>query len=153
MAFFAFAPTAKILLFDLKGSRKEKSSYKRKIYDFILGLQKNQKTEKPPLYVNTFPIDGNVKIKHVEHHLAHAAAAYYTSGINEKQLIITLDGAGDIISGAIWRGENNKIIKLKNFPKSGSLGYFYSIGQISANFTRSQRRFRHSRNEDGGQIC
>src|SRR5205807_9802120 len=42
------------------------------------------------------------------------------------QLIVTVDGAGDGISAALWRGENGKIELLESFPTSASIGWFYS---------------------------
>lgn len=82
---------------------------------------------RPPLYVRRFPLDPlRTKIIHVEHHLAHAASAYYTSGSREKQLVVTADGMGDGIPLAIWQGENGRLSLLKDFPMSASLGWFYS---------------------------
>ena len=65
--------------------------------------------DKPPIYMKNFRVNNSTEVMHVEHHLAHAASAHYTSGINEKTLIVTCDGIGDNISTAIWRGENRKI--------------------------------------------
>jgi len=86
----------------------------------------NTPAPKPPLYIKNFPLGPRTQIVHVEHHLAHAAAAYYTSGSREKQLIVTMDGAGDGVSVGLWRGENGRIERLQTFPTSGSLGWFYS---------------------------
>jgi len=82
---------------------------------------------KPPLYVSGLPLDpGRVKVIHVEHHLAHAASAYYTSGSTDRQLVVTADGMGDNMPLAIWQGENGRLTLLKEFPPSASLGWFYS---------------------------
>ena len=82
---------------------------------------------KPPLYIKGFyPGWSKTTLINVEHHLAHAASAYYTSGIAEKQLIVTIDGAGDHFSTCIWRGEENAITPLEKNPTTGSLGWFYS---------------------------
>ncbi len=82
--------------------------------------------KKPPLYMKSFKKIDRTKIINVEHHLAHAASAYYTSGLKEKQLIVTMDGAGDKVSTCIWKGEDGKIVPLKKFDTKGSLGWFYS---------------------------
>lgn len=82
--------------------------------------------KKTPIYIESFPVAEKTEIVHVEHHLAHAASAYYTSGITEKQLIVTIDGAGDGVSVCLWTGENGKIKPLKKILTSGSLGWFYS---------------------------
>lgn len=80
-----------------------------------------------PLYQKPFILSDKCQIKLVEHHLAHAASACYTSGLyNEKALVVTMDGIGDNTSIAIWRFEKNKIEKLQQFDGSGSLGWFYA---------------------------
>ena len=80
-----------------------------------------------PLYMKPFPLSPHCKIVPVHHHLAHAASAYYTSGLHhEKALIVTMDGRGDGVSVAIWRGERNLITPLRQWDGSSSLGWFYS---------------------------
>jgi carbamoyltransferase len=81
---------------------------------------------KPPLYIKKFSLDKKIKIFNTEHHLAHAASAYYTCGSLEKQLIVTIDGTGDGYSICIWRGENGTITPLKKFSSVASIGWFYS---------------------------
>jgi len=73
------------------------------------------------------PLDpARTQIVHVEHHLAHAASAYYTSADTNPQLVVTADGMGDGTPLALWHGENGKVTLIKAFPASGSLGWFYS---------------------------
>lgn len=79
-----------------------------------------------PTYAHRFQLAPDTELVKVAHHLAHAAAAYYTSGSQEQQLIVTLDGIGDGLSGAIWRGERGRIEPLEQFGANGSLGFFYS---------------------------
>ena len=80
-----------------------------------------------PLYHKPFQLSERCKIHFCEHHLAHAASAYYTSGLTcEKTLIVTMDGIGDNVSCAIWSGENGRIDLLKKFGARASLGWFYS---------------------------
>ena len=112
-------------LFDLRGAKREPLSRKRQAVEFVREMLKSPEV-KPPLYIRNFPLHPKTEIIHVEHHLAHAAAAYYTSGTREKQLIVTLDGVGDGVSVGLWRGENGRIKRLQTFGGSGSLGWFYS---------------------------
>lgn len=70
------------------------------------------------------------KIYIVEHHLAHAASAYYPSGFKEA-LIITLDGAGDGLSGTVSIGDNGKIKRLVEFKASTSLGLLYGAATLA----------------------
>lgn len=79
----------------------------------------------PPLYFKLFPVSLRCQIVQVEHHLAHAASAYYASQFREKTLIVTCDGLGGGVSVGLWRGENGSITALEKFPASGSLGWFY----------------------------
>jgi len=112
-------------LLDLKGSRQEKRSRMGRAEQSVRRLLKKLRA-KPPVYIKNYPLPDSVPIVHVDHHLAHAASAYYTSGNTEKQLIVTMDGSGGEVSTVIWRGENGRIEPLQEFPNEGSLGWFYS---------------------------
>lgn len=63
-------------------------------------------------------------IKVVEHHMSHAASAYFTSGWNDCY-IMTADGWGEMESNILCRGRNGKIEKLAYSHSFDSLGYFY----------------------------
>jgi carbamoyltransferase len=86
----------------------------------------DREVPKLPLYVKRYPLPKSTTVMHVEHHLAHAASAYYTSGSSKRQLVVTMDGMGDGASACIFRGEAGKLVPLKRVPASGSLGWFYS---------------------------
>ena len=70
-------------LFDLKGAKEEKFTRKRQVFEHIQKFLKKPMI-KAPLYVKNFPLHPRTEIIHVEHHLAHAASAYYTSCNREK---------------------------------------------------------------------
>ncbi len=59
-----------------------------------------------------------------EHHLAHAAAAYFTSGM-ERAAIATIDGRGGPFATVTWRAEGPYIRRLRAEPWTNSIGYFY----------------------------
>jgi len=65
------------------------------------------------------------KLERVEHHQAHAAAAYLTSG-QEEALIVTLDWYGGGLAGSISLGRPDGISRLQNFRYPHSLGLFYA---------------------------
>ncbi len=64
------------------------------------------------------------KIKHVEHHLAHACSAYYLSG-SQKSNIISIDGVGEVVSTLLAVGKGKEIEKVKEVYIPHSLGYLY----------------------------
>jgi len=78
----------------------------------------------PPSYFPGFDFK-RARIANIEHHLAHAASAYYTSGFKEKTLIVTADGSGDGISTAVWIGDKGRIEPIMKVGRDGSLGAFY----------------------------
>ena len=96
---------------------KDKIFQKKKILKELLDLGFNKK----------------VKIKFAEHHLSHAASAFYPSPFN-KALIVTIDGVGEWATTSVAIGRNNeiKIIKEINFPHS--LGLLYSAFTSYAGF-------------------
>jgi carbamoyltransferase len=64
------------------------------------------------------------RIRFIRHHLAHAASAYYGSGLDES-LILTLDGRGEDDAGLVAVGQGGKITVLRTVPVSESLGEYY----------------------------
>lgn len=60
-----------------------------------------------------------------EHHLSHAASAFYPSPF-EEAAIITIDGVGEWATASICHGEGNKIKILKELQFPHSLGLLYS---------------------------
>lgn len=72
--------------------------------------------------------DGQPKILFPEHHLSHAASAFYPSPF-ENAAILTIDGVGEWATATIGFGEgkNIKILKELHFP--------HSVGLLYSSFT------------------
>ena len=70
-------------------------------------------------------IDWNKRLLFSEHHLSHAASAYYPSPF-EEALVLTMDGVGEwtTTSAALGRGKDLAIMREIHFPHS--LGLLYS---------------------------
>ncbi len=66
-----------------------------------------------------------LKIYFSEHHLSHAASAYYPSGF-DSAAILTIDGMGEWASASIASGKGNKIEILQELHYPNSLGLLYS---------------------------
>ena len=68
---------------------------------------------------------GGPRPSHFDHHLCHAASAYYTSG-SEHSLILSLDQGTSSQSGLIALGEADDIRPFHSLKFPNSLGWFYS---------------------------
>jgi carbamoyltransferase len=66
------------------------------------------------------------KIKYIDHHLAHAAGAYYMSGYDES-LVVTIDGKGDRVSHRTYFAKDNKLTQLHESRDFDSIGFFYTV--------------------------
>ncbi|MDR1458934.1 MAG: hypothetical protein LBI60_01800, partial [Bacteroidales bacterium] len=60
-----------------------------------------------------------------EHHLSHAASAYYVSPFSSAT-ILTIDGVGEWATTSIFKGEGGNITLLKELHYPDSLGLLYS---------------------------
>ena len=68
---------------------------------------------------------GNHKILTCEHHISHAAAAFYPSPF-EKAVILTMDGVGEWATTTIGVGAGNGIQIMEEIKYPHSLGLLYS---------------------------
>ncbi len=68
------------------------------------------------------------KIEVLDHHLCHAATAYYGApNNNKKMLVFTSDGSGDLLSSTVYVGKDNKLTKLASLPDRYSLARLYAM--------------------------
>jgi len=110
--YYAFAPKGiKSFLTAMPVWIKEKMFLKRLINEELEKLGYDKK--KP------------VKMLFPEHHLSHAASAYYPSPF-EKSAILTVDGVGEWATASICLGEGKDITNLKELRFPHSLGLLYS---------------------------
>lgn len=65
------------------------------------------------------------KLLFSEHHLSHAASAFYPSPF-ENALILTMDGVGEWATTSVMKGEGNRITPLKEIHFPHSVGLLYS---------------------------
>ncbi len=90
---------------------KEKLFQKQNIFEELKNIDQNFKDKS--------------KLKFVEHHVSHAASAYYPSPFNDA-IIFTADGVGEWATTTIGIGKENKIDLLKEIIYPDSLGLLYS---------------------------
>jgi carbamoyltransferase len=91
---------------------KEKLFMRRMLREEFAALEGGRLRKKPPLLFT-------------EHHLSHAASAFYPSPFDEAA-ILTLDGVGEWATATIGHGQGNKITILKELHFPHSLGLLYA---------------------------
>ena len=68
------------------------------------------------------------RLQPVEHHLAHATAAYATSPWpDERVLVLTCDGSGDRLSATVHIGEGGRLSRAAQVSEHDSLGRLYAL--------------------------
>ncbi len=64
----------------------------------------------------------------VEHHLAHASAAYYgLADFARPILVLTCDGEGDYLCATVNIGESGKLRRIASIPHTESIGAIYAM--------------------------
>lgn len=126
--YYAFSP--KGLISFLKAIPvwiNEKMFLKKKIYAGLKDIEKYDKKQ--------------LKLLFTEHHLSHAASAFYPSAY-EKSAILTIDGVGEWCTASIGIGDGKKITFLKelNFPHS--VGLLYSAFTYYLGFTVNSGEYK-----------
>jgi carbamoyltransferase len=66
-----------------------------------------------------------IPIRYIDHHLAHAASAYYFSGF-DKAATMTVDGAGELTATTLGYAEGGRVEMTREILFPDSLGFFYS---------------------------
>lgn len=110
--YYAFAPKGLISFFTaIPVWLKEKMFLKKIIFEELAKIRKYDKKK--------------VKLLFPEHHLSHAASAFYPSPF-EEAAIVTTDGVGEWATTSICWGRGDKIEVLKELHFPHSLGLLYS---------------------------
>ena len=81
-------------------------------------------------HLNGFPVD---RVKHVNHHLAHAATAYFCSGW-EECLVLVVDGMGEAQSASVYHARQGQLEKLCEISAKDSIGILYSVVTLHLGF-------------------
>ncbi len=73
------------------------------------------------------------RIVHVDHHLSHAASAYFTSGW-EDCLVIVIDGMGEAHGASVYRASAGRLEPVHRISAANSIGIFYSVITLHLGF-------------------
>jgi carbamoyltransferase len=80
-------------------------------------------------------------IQFVEHHLAHAASAYYASPF-EEAAVLTLDGRGEVTTSLLGMGRGPQLEKCSEVPFPSSLGLLYEQVTAHLGFLNSSDEYK-----------
>jgi carbamoyltransferase len=70
-------------------------------------------------------LDDRSKLLFSEHHLSHAASAFYPSPFDEA-VVLTMDGVGERATTTVWTGRGNRLTAEKEIGFPHSIGLLYS---------------------------
>ncbi len=114
-------------LFGVKNKEGAKIKFAKSVAKTFFNMSISSDQIKLPIYFPDYSSYNNNKVINNDHHLVHAASAYFTQADNDKQLIFTIDGHGDEKCTSIWLAEKNSITLLKKYYKEASIGWAYSV--------------------------
>lgn len=80
-----------------------------------------------------FPAFPANRVHNVNHHLAHAASAYFTSGWQDC-LTIIIDAMGEVQSVTVYDAKNGQLQKLREVSANDSIGILYSLVTLHLGF-------------------
>jgi len=80
-----------------------------------------------------FPGFSPERVHNVNHHLAHAASAYFTSGWKDC-LTVIIDAMGEVQSVTVYDANEGKLQKLREVSANDSIGILYSLVTLHLGF-------------------
>ena len=111
----------KLNLTDQRAAEQQPDIYKKILF-------RERRRERIEQVCNHLGFDKN-KVRFLDHHLCHAAAAYFTAPKfphQRKTLALTCDGSGDGISATVSLCNGNQISQISKTSRHCSLGKIYS---------------------------
>jgi carbamoyltransferase len=81
-------------------------------------------------YLPQYPHD---RVTQVNHHLTHAASAYFTSGWDQC-LVVVIDGMGEIDGVTVYSASNGVLKRIHRVSANNSIGIFYSLVTLHLGF-------------------
>src|SRR5262249_11137328 len=92
-------------------------------YQLKSALTRSRKMKIKGFLANHWGYSGEISF--IDHHLAHCASAYFTSGVNNAT-VISLDGAGDGCSSHVYQVQDGKFHLLNKIDSYDSIGNYYA---------------------------
>jgi carbamoyltransferase len=73
------------------------------------------------------------RVRQVDHHLAHAASAYYTSGWDECAVVV-VDGMGEARGATVYDAADGELDAIQEIAANDSIGILYSLVTLHLGF-------------------
>ncbi len=126
--YYAFAPKGLIsFLKSIPVWTKEKLFLRKQLMDGLKSVEKFDKKK--------------IKLLFSEHHLSHAASAFYPSNF-EEAAILTIDGVGEWSTASISVGKEKSIETIKEMRFPHSVGLLYSAFTYFLGFTVNSGEYK-----------
>lgn len=116
---FDYMPYKNAYAFDQVAAKRYQEVYSRDV--FASQVSRN---------LPGFAID---RVRHVNHHLAHAASAFFTSGW-EECLVVVIDGMGEVDGASVYLGDHGRLTPIHHLSAYDSIGMFYSLLTLHLGF-------------------
>ena len=116
---FDYQPYERAYAVDPVAARRYREVYARDI--FVNQVQRH------------FPRVPLERVRHVSHHVAHAASAYFTSGWDEC-LVVVLDGMGEVHGASVYQARDGQLTALHHASAYDSIGLLYSLVTLHLGF-------------------
>ena len=116
---FDYAPYKAAFLVDPVATTRYREVYSK---DALLSLVRRDLPD--------FPLE---RVHQVNHHLSHAASAYFTSGWDEC-LVVVIDGMGEMHGASVYHAHDGKLEALHHISAYDSIGIFYSLVTLHLGF-------------------
>jgi carbamoyltransferase len=83
------------------------------------------------------------KVCFLDHHLCHAASAYYGSHFtDEKVLVLTCDGSGDGLCATVYIADKGQLTRIAQTPAGHSIGDIYSRVTLMLGFVPLEHEYK-----------
>lgn len=109
------------------GLNEKADATAKTLYSLLLDDQKTRTKHELDNNINRGVIElpRDVSTTYVDHHRAHAASAYYTSGFS-RATVLTVDGSGDGFSSTVYKCQNGELTQIAANNWHDSVGRLWS---------------------------
>ena len=122
--------------------RNQLSWWFSKRYNPYYSQRTNTRVKNLRAILDNLGVSFKVPISVVDHHQAHAASAYYSSGL-ENPVIVTADGSGDGLSASVSLVDEDGLVKrIASKSRDESIGEVYAVSTYILGFKPLEHEYK-----------